>query len=161
MDDFLAKPFDSRALMAALARRTGSGIAPASPVAMGPFPVPGTVFDPAALEELLVMDGQNPGFLRRVVERYLGVTPGLIAAVAAARPETRAAAERAAHSVKSTSAQLGAASLSDLARQAEAAARDGQMSEARRLAADMDRELAGAAAALECFLAEREARPRA
>ncbi|MBL8487898.1 MAG: response regulator [Rhodocyclaceae bacterium] len=157
MDDFLAKPFDSRTLLAALARQTGAA-APAGPAAADLLS-PGAVFDPAALEELLAMDGQNPGFLRRVVERYLEVTPGLIEAVAMAGPETRADAQRAAHSIKSTSAQLGATSLAELARGAEAAARDGELAEARRLATDMGGELAGAAVALEHFLAERE-KPR-
>ena len=159
MDEFLAKPFDSRTLLAALVRGGQPGADSAAPAAA--TGVTGAVLDPAPLEELLAMDGNNPGFLRRVVERYLEGTPALIAAVAAASPGTRAEAQRAAHSLKSTSAQLGAMRLSELGRQAENAARDGELPEARRIAGHMTGELAGAAAALEQLLAERENRPTA
>jgi len=130
MDDFLAKPFTMNALLAVVARNTmpptEAGPAAPTPLATG--------FDPAALDELARLDRETPGFLARVVGRFLAGSPALIEQMASASPETIADAERAAHTLRSTSARFGAFALSGFAGEAEAAARTGDCATLRAAA---------------------------
>jgi len=139
MDDFLAKPFDAAALLAAVARNARAGAAAPDP-ARAP-----SSFDPAALEDLLQVERTKPGFLARLAKRFLNDAPALIDSVAGASAETAQDAQRAAHSLKSTSARMGALSLAHLARQAEAAAREGRLDTVLELAKTMRQEFARAA----------------
>jgi len=134
MDDFLAKPFDATALLAAVARN-------ATCIAVEPRPAAAPAsFDPAALEDLLQVERTRPGFLAKLAARFLADTPALIASVAGASAEAAQEAQRAAHSLKSTSARFGARVLAMLAAQAEAAAREGRLDTARELAETMRQE---------------------
>ena len=134
MDDFLAKPFDATALLAAVARN-------ATCIAVVPRPAAAPAsFDPAALEDLLQVERTRPGFLAKLAARFLADTPALIASVAGASAEAAQEAQRAAHSLKSTSARFGARVLAMLAAQAEAAAREGRLDTARELAETMRQE---------------------
>ena len=131
MDDFLSKPFDTASLLAAVARNAARGApaparAPAAPEAMASF-------DPAALEELVSIDRETPGFLARLMGRFVEGTPALIASVAGASDATPKEAARAAHSLKSTSARFGAKALAELAARAEAAVGQGDLSATREL----------------------------
>jgi HPt (histidine-containing phosphotransfer) domain-containing protein len=71
--------------------------------------------------------GDDDDFVRELVETYVSEGAGHLAALAeaVARGDT-AAAVRPAHTLKSSSASVGAMRLSDICRSIEAATRDGQ-----------------------------------
>ncbi len=142
MDDFLAKPFDSASLLATVARSTKRAV-PETASAGDPV-----TFDIVVFEQLVAMDREMPGFLAQLTDRFLEVAPALIAGVAGASNESAKDAERAAHSLKSTSARFGALALARLAAQAEAAAREGHLDSARALAEAMRVEFASVSARL-------------
>ena len=139
MDDYLAKPVTLEALATCLGRlprgdpgRTSDGVGaadyPVGPGTAGGRPRPAAaVLDDAVLTNLRALqrvDGRDP--LGLVVEQFLSVMPGLLgqlreAARAGLAEETR----RIAHSLKSSSAMVGARRLSSLLRETETAAREG------------------------------------
>lgn len=98
-------------------------------------PTPGVV-DPAAVERLLRIGG--PEFVVEMIDLFLEHAP---ARTAAARDALEAgdmtALYRAAHSLKSTAANLGARSLQEIAAQVEALAADGDAEAAAPLLAKM------------------------
>ena len=94
-------------------------------------------FDPGGLDALARIERSKPGFIEGLVDQYLQSAPQLIAQVVAAAPGNAPDAERAAHSLKSSSGRVGALELSRIAARAQASLRDGEFDEARRLAADM------------------------
>ncbi len=156
MDDFLSKPFDTRSLLAAVARGAARGPARCAPAA-GPAVAQAT-FDPAVLEDLVEIDRDTPGFLVGLAAQFLESTPELIANVSGASDASRQEAQRAAHSLKSTSARFGAHALSKLAAQAETAAREGQLDSARELGLAMRVEFGRVSQALEMHLEGRASR---
>jgi HPt (histidine-containing phosphotransfer) domain-containing protein len=83
------------------------------------------LIDEAMLDDMVSHIGRDA--LRPVVELFIGESRRLAETIAAsARVETgRDAMRRAAHSLKSSAGQLGAASLSALAAEIEQAAEDG------------------------------------
>ncbi len=146
MDDYLTKPLDRRALEAMLARwlpAPGSATvvprteaAPPPPASSAPR---GTAIDAGVVNELLDVMGDTFGDLVRV---YLEDAPRLVASLEAASISGDAAAfGMAAHSLKSSSANLGAMGLSELAREAEAQARTGRVTDPAGQAARMRGEL--------------------
>lgn len=94
-------------------------------------------FDPSGIEGLAALDRTTPGLLARVTGRFLEGSPALIATVAGVSRDSLQEAERAAHTLKSTSGRLGAPRLAALCAQAEAAAREGDPDRARVLAEAM------------------------
>ena len=150
MDDYLAKPFSAQQLGDVLERWLGSGtdradtsahLAPAGhdhervppPVLEAAAPAPsaptGTsmVLDLNRLESIReAMPADGDGLVVRVIQRYLEQTPGLIARMdeAAASGDT-VTLGRTAHSLKSSSATLGATELADHCRRIEEAVRNG------------------------------------
>jgi HPt (histidine-containing phosphotransfer) domain-containing protein len=78
--------------------------------------------DARALEEVLTMAGGDRAFVIAVVEAYLSDSA---ANVAALRPASGADLERIAHTLKSTSASVGASALAAVCAQIEQAARAG------------------------------------
>jgi HPt (histidine-containing phosphotransfer) domain-containing protein len=79
--------------------------------------------DPAALAELLEAVGGDRAFLVELIETYLGDSPTLIAELRAGLASGDAAVvRRAAHTLKSTSASVGATRLATICREIEAAA---------------------------------------
>ncbi len=128
MDDFLSKPFDSASLLALV---EGQSVRPEAkpPAASSP-----ASFDPAALAVLLKLDRNQPGFLGKLIAVFVRSAPEQIAEVARVSDETVELAERAAHTLKSTSARFGAFALSKLAGEAEAAVRAGRIDQASELA---------------------------
>jgi HPt (histidine-containing phosphotransfer) domain-containing protein len=99
-------------------------------------------FDPAVFAQLVAMDRDMPGFLGKLADRFLDSAPALISSVAGVTDESTKDVERAAHSLKSTSARFGALALSRLAAQTEAAVREGNLDSARALADSMHLEFA-------------------
>jgi len=139
MDDFLTKPFEGAQLDALLARWLGARepIADANSEPAAAVQHAARSFDPAALDELVLLDRETPGFLAKLTGRFLDNTPDLIASVAGIAGESAPDAQRAAHTLKSTSARFGAHALAQLAAQAEAAAREGRVDDARALGVAM------------------------
>ena len=82
------------------------------------------VVDDAVLAELLASTGDDPEFVRELLETYLAETPEQLAAISTAIDADDAAAlVRPAHTLKSSSATLGAMQLSALGRELEMAGR--------------------------------------
>ena len=104
-------------------------------------------FDPRALDELLAMAGGDQEFVAAVVREYLSDSASAIAAL---RSATGAELERAAHTLKSTSASVGALALAAICTEIERAAREGPV--APQLTAAAEAEHATARAALERHL---------
>jgi HPt (histidine-containing phosphotransfer) domain-containing protein len=79
--------------------------------------------DAATLDELLATLGGDGAFLAELIATYLADSPPLVDAMrAAAAAGDAAALRRAAHTLKSTSASLGALRLSGVCREVEGAA---------------------------------------
>jgi signal transduction histidine kinase/CheY-like chemotaxis protein/HPt (histidine-containing phosphotransfer) domain-containing protein len=134
MDDYLTKPFTKDELRELLRRwLPGSGDTASRPEASAADrstpvePESDPRFDPAVLRRLADL-GQSDAFVTRVVDKYLSSSAELLAAlrdgVAASDPE---AARAAAHTLKSSSAQIGAVRLSALCKELEALGRSGSM----------------------------------
>ena len=134
MDEFLAKPYDSAALLEMVDKVT-AGAAPVAESATGE--AADQCFDAGGLNGLVRLEEDSPGILGNLVQRFLSSTPALIAQVAGDAPASVKDTEIAAHSLKSTCARFGAVRVTALAAQAERAARDGALSEARRLGAQI------------------------
>jgi signal transduction histidine kinase/CheY-like chemotaxis protein len=126
MDDYLAKPFELNDLADVLARwlpgsepeRTD---APEPARAAEPEPRE-SVLDPGRLDEIRALQGEaGDGLVARVVGAYFDSAPGLVEAVADALEKRDAGAlADAAHTLKSSSASLGALRLSVLCQELEA-----------------------------------------
>jgi len=113
-------------------------------------------FDQAAFDHLLEITGNDLEFVDELIDTYLAdASLQLEAMQAAAASGDAAALVRPAHSLKSSSANVGAMALADICRALEAAARTGDVPDAQGRVADCDRALADARAAL---LAARAAR---
>jgi HPt (histidine-containing phosphotransfer) domain-containing protein len=90
--------------------------------------------DRATLDELLDSTGGDPEFVAELIDAYLADAPSHVAAMRRAADEDDAALmNRAAHTLKSSSASLGALMLSALCRDAEELARRGATGEAAAL----------------------------
>ena len=87
------------------------------------------VLDSTALEAIRSLQSDSaPRLLAQVIQIYLDSTPALIEQLRTAiRNSDHDAIRAAAHSLKSSSANLGANTLANLCRSVEMAARDGSM----------------------------------
>ncbi len=95
------------------------------------------VLDPDAIDRLLEITGGDPAFVDELIDTYLEDAVTQLAAMRqAALDGDPAAMERPAHSLKSSSATVGAMALAELCRSLEADARAGVVDEpAARVAA--------------------------
>ena len=88
----------------------------------------GPILDEAVLTELTETTGGDIGFVRELVETYLAETPAqLDAMTAAVEADDADALVRPAHTLKSSSATVGAMRLSSVARELEMAGRTGAL----------------------------------
>jgi HPt (histidine-containing phosphotransfer) domain-containing protein len=86
------------------------------------------VLDERILAELTASTGDDIGFVRELIETYLADTPTqFVAMTVAVEAEDAAALVRPAHTLKSSSATVGAMRLSSLARDLEMAGRGGSL----------------------------------
>jgi CheY-like chemotaxis protein/HPt (histidine-containing phosphotransfer) domain-containing protein len=126
MDDYLSKPVRLQELAAVLERCTLSAEAAPQPTTSAPQPTPAPPpIDPAAFENLREAMGEDdPDALRDVIEIFLDNTHTLLGEMrqAAARRDTETL-RRLAHSLKSSSASVGALTLSDYCAAIEARCR--------------------------------------
>ncbi|MGZ6256314.1 MAG: Hpt domain-containing protein [Candidatus Limnocylindria bacterium] len=86
------------------------------------------VLDEAILAELRATTGDDDGFVRELVETYLADVPAQLEAIATAIEAGDAASlVRPAHTLKSSSATVGALRLAAIARRLEMAGRAGEL----------------------------------
>ncbi len=89
------------------------------------------VLDQAVVAELRDSVGGDDAFVRELVEAYLAESPGhLDTMVAAAAVGDAIAVVRPAHTLKSSSAAVGAMRLAELSKRVEHAAREGRVEQA-------------------------------
>jgi PAS domain S-box-containing protein len=145
MDDYVTKPFQMDQLRAVLARwsqsrgtpvveRPGDGAAEthAAPAALDAPPIDPAVF--GALREL--EEEGAPGFLRELIDLYLSDLPGRLAELERAVAAGDApAVQRAAHTLKGSSANLGARRVATDCEAIERDARSGSLARAAELLA--------------------------
>jgi signal transduction histidine kinase/CheY-like chemotaxis protein/HPt (histidine-containing phosphotransfer) domain-containing protein len=147
MDDYLIKPFRRDELLELLRRwlpaagdpeqeggkseRVGSAPDPATDSAA----VTASILDRRALEAIRELSpGRGATILARVIDSYLVTAPDQLEALQRALVEKDAKAlQTQAHSLKSSSANVGARELAELAREVEALGRTGQTTEAAGL----------------------------
>jgi signal transduction histidine kinase/DNA-binding response OmpR family regulator len=129
MSDYLTKPVTGARLADMLARHLGAGAAaPALARAHAPAAVcDATVFDATVLASLpMVADGSQPEFVAHVLEQYrVGSTETLDLVERALAAGDAKAALIGVHSLKSASAQVGAATVADRAQELETLMRAG------------------------------------
>ena len=161
MDDYLAKPVSVRELRGCVSRwlapaaRLPKQAELAAPVAVKQEQETMPVLDPNVLRELReIMDDDYLSLLRT----YLQNAPQLVAqARAAIARQDVAAMVLPVHSLKSSSANVGAMHLSDLAREAEQAARADNLVEAEIAFRAVDLAFSSAEAALKEHVAQHSA----
>jgi signal transduction histidine kinase/DNA-binding response OmpR family regulator len=146
MDDYVAKPFTSVQLLLALRRWLPE--APAPPAAAAAEPAhpaadEDAVLDPRALDAIRAIDpARGARILARVAAAWLETAPAQLDALRKALARGDAGALRdPAHALKSSSANLGAQRLSQLARELERLGRDGFLDGAAALIDEAAREL--------------------
>ena len=97
-------------------------------------------------------DGSN-GFLKEMINIYLEESPRLISEMKAALKENQVENfTRAAHTLKSSSANLGAMALSEMCKELEMMGKSGNMSRASEKAAIVAQEFEKVKKALERYL---------
>jgi two-component system sensor histidine kinase/response regulator len=134
MDDYLSKPFKQERLRAVLERwtREAPETAPADLLAeehanaepASPSAEPQTrgALDPAALKTLRAL--ANAGAVKRIVQRFLETTPQLLIEMRQAIDDNNSEMlSRAAHTLKSASANVGALELSRWCKELEMASK--------------------------------------
>jgi CheY-like chemotaxis protein/HPt (histidine-containing phosphotransfer) domain-containing protein len=131
MDDFVAKPFDVQTLMAAIERwGTSRGMLE------GELPAEQSR-EESFWDQLNEMFQNSPERLIGLIEQHLENGKELVADVVRGAEENDAASVRVnAHSLKSSAAQFGSTTVSEVARRIEARASAGELPEA---AADIER----------------------
>lgn len=147
MSDHLGKPFSSQQMQDMLNRwmpikgTAANAVQPA--VAAKPVPeVPSEVLDRRVLTQLRDLQNEEvPDILGRVLKLYVEESPNEVARLAKAIADAELAqVARSAHSLKSSSANIGATVLSQHCASVEAAGRNGNLQDARDLYAKLTAE---------------------
>jgi len=117
------------------------------------------VVDERILAELMASTGDDIGFVRELIQTYLADTPLQFEAMTTAvEADDAPSLIRPAHTLKSSSATVGAMRLSSVARELEMAGRSGSLDPAARAGLDATRaEWQAAAVALDAYLKRRSA----
>jgi HPt (histidine-containing phosphotransfer) domain-containing protein len=150
MDDYLSKPFTLQGLRTVLERWLPAAdegatrpAAEAGPGAVAPAgetePPP---VDAKALENIRALQAPGgPDLLSKVIGLYLSGSPKLLGDLREAAVRRDAdALRRASHTLKSSSANLGASTLSSLCKELETRAREGRVDDAAEAVAGIDAE---------------------
>jgi signal transduction histidine kinase/CheY-like chemotaxis protein/HPt (histidine-containing phosphotransfer) domain-containing protein len=162
MDDYLAKPYTRAALLAMLARwrppaaaETAAEAVPAQPAPAQPAPAApaetSSILDAAALQNLRAMRRPGrPDVLGRIIDLFYSDAPRLLGQLeVAAEASDAAALQLAAHTLKSSCANVGALGLSATCREIEQYARGNDVGSAlhhiRGIQQELDRVLAALA----------------
>ncbi|RLC67260.1 MAG: hypothetical protein DRI48_02770 [Chloroflexi bacterium] len=114
-----------------------------------PSPACPDVLDPAALKNLRQLAAGDVGLLTQLIDTFLEDAPQLLAEIRrAVEDEDAPALHRAAHTLKSNSAEFGATALSDLCRELETMAQANALDEAADRLAQAESESEKATGAL-------------
>ena len=157
MDDYVSKPFTGEQLLRVVnkwLRHSTSNPQTATPVesksssatmAAGSGngkPANGSPIDAAAIETIQALeDNGSPGLVARLIEVYLRTSPELIGSMREAVGEEDAdTIERTAHSLKSSSATLGALELAALCKELEQIGREAATAQAADVFASLELE---------------------
>jgi signal transduction histidine kinase/DNA-binding response OmpR family regulator len=156
MDDYLNKPFSLDQLQAALSRwlQPGSIAEQAPPAAAASSVKAEDVLDPSTLETLrkLRRDGQ-PDLIAQLFRIYLADSPRLAEVVRTAAAKSDAVAfTKAAHTLKSSSANIGARRFSAICSQLQDLGRAGDCARAMALLPAFEAEYAAVCAAATALL---------
>ncbi|MGD9601568.1 MAG: response regulator [Gammaproteobacteria bacterium] len=168
MDDYLTKPFTRAQLVEVLQRwlpleatlnKSASAGAPAAAPPAPAVPARRSVLDLVALGKIRALQRPDaPDILAKVVTLYREAAPRLLKEMQQAITSGDAPQlQRAAHSLKSSSASLGATACADLCRDLEALGRDGKAAAAASKVDVLEFELEAALAALDDTLREGSA----
>ena len=148
MDDYLAKPFSKGDLRAMVKKWVTQQGRPNDGAARATEEKPDAPLDETVLDSLRALDG-GPDLLVRIVETYLSSSDGLARALREAMEKGQPnGVAKAAHTLKSSSAQVGAHRVAALARELEGRGRAGSLDGVAELAESLTRELAQAQEAL-------------
>jgi PAS domain S-box-containing protein len=161
MDDYVSKPVRVEELVAAL-KRTSPGRTSGRKEGEANGRPAGIVVDPTALEGLRAALGDDHQTFLEIISAYLEDTPKLLAALGdtLARGDAEGFT-RAAHTLKSSSATLGAIGLASLAARLETAGRGGAMSDAAPGVAEAEARYGQVRATLERLASTEAAEPAA
>jgi two-component system sensor histidine kinase/response regulator len=149
MDDFLVKPFDDLQLAETLRRWLPSR--ERLPITDQPATPPANAsIDKSVTDQIRNLSGNgNAALLQRVVAQFLAHAPPLVARIQAKAGEgDMDEAWRAAHSLKSSAAAIGARALANRCGEIEALARAGDLSTVKDLVAGLEGDLAAATQSL-------------
>ena len=130
MDDYLAKPTGLQDLARALGEHLPDKVVDGKPIAEVPAgPPPPADLDREVLEKIRALGGGTSStFLVKVLNTYLQTTPALVDRMRRALDSGDAGAlADAAHTLKSSSASLGAERLTSLCRRLEQAGHEGSL----------------------------------
>jgi CheY-like chemotaxis protein len=141
MDDYLAKPFNETQLCTILKRWLPKP-AEASAAAPEPPDVAGRPIDPQALDQIRSLQREGmPDLVEKVINLYLQDAPHLIQAIQEAVAQgDPLALKKAAHTLKSSSANLGAVTLAELCKTLEMMGHANTVENAEDIAAKMGAE---------------------
>ena len=143
MDDYLSKPIRVHELVQAL-----SSCAMTAP--QGETVSNANIVDPQVFDELLSTTGGDAEFMRELIDTYFADAPQLLAQMRSALAGSQHEEfRRAAHSLKSNSATLGALTLSSVAKDLEMMGKDGNLDGAAVKLAQAEAEYACVKAALD------------
>jgi signal transduction histidine kinase/CheY-like chemotaxis protein len=134
MDDYLSKPFTIRKLGETVSkwvspeRKQSGGAVEAQAKSAVPAMSRNSTIDQTAINGIRELEGAgNQGFLERIIGLYLsGATRLVEEVISAAEKGDAASLLRAAHTLKSSSANVGALGLSELCRKIEGMVRAGE-----------------------------------
>jgi len=161
MDDYLSKPFTQQALGQTLSRwislpRAAWPPQEAAPAAATPAPAPaaGSFINLQALDNIRALSPANGNaLLERVLQAFLRDTPGHLATLRGAIAARDAGGLRkAAHSLKSSSANVGAEALAQLCKDMEQLGRNNIIDGTDSLLAAMEQQFQAASQALGAIL---------
>ena len=140
MDGFESKPIDPDRLVATIAEHVRRDAARGAGATASPSPANDAGFDPGALSRLL---NDDPAKVAVFAAKYVeSAEPGVRQLTVAEGPRDLLAMSRIAHSLKSSSATVGAHAVSTLCQRLEAACAQGDVAAADRLAREIAAEFA-------------------
>jgi signal transduction histidine kinase/CheY-like chemotaxis protein len=154
MDDYLSKPFKAESLLRVIKLWLKSPDLIASAATTAPTVTTESVIDVTALETISAIDSSSGNeFLQRIVNLYLSNTDTLLQSLEKAWGTGELDAIRsAAHTLKSSSHQVGAHGLADLCREVENEARNQRHDVAGNALSHIKQEFINTRAALEAYI---------
>jgi CheY-like chemotaxis protein/HPt (histidine-containing phosphotransfer) domain-containing protein len=141
MDDYLSKPFEQKQLTAVLERWLPAGGNGAPAPAPAPAPDPSaSPLDERALAQIRTLQRSGaPDLLGKIIDLYLESSASLLQQIReAVAEENGEALRRAAHSLKSSSANVGATELAAACKELEQRGRENNLWGVAELLSEMD-----------------------